>query len=66
MTTLQDELGLDREAYERLAAELASAESPVGIDAKKTHVFILHLLLDLQQRLGRLEAQLGPDRVETP
>jgi hypothetical protein len=45
--------------YRTLAEALASDESPVGIDAKKTHVVILHLLLDLQDRLSRLEERLG-------
>ena len=52
--------GLDvpGDRYEALARAIASAESPVGIDAKKTHVVILHLLLDLQARLDRIEARL--------
>lgn len=44
--------------YDQIAAAISSAESPVGIDAKKTHVVILHLLLDLQQRLSQIEARL--------
>ena len=52
------------EAYQFLAQALASDDSPVGIDAKKTHVMILHLLLDIQDRLGRLEARL--EALESP
>jgi hypothetical protein len=44
--------------FERIAAEIASEESVVGIDAKKTHVLILHALRDIQQRLERLERRL--------
>lgn len=44
--------------YERLAALIHSESSPVGIDAKKTHVLILHTLERIQQRLERIEAQL--------
>lgn len=51
-------LHLDRARYDAIADELASADSPVGIDAKKTHVYILHLLLDLRDRLDRLERRL--------
>ncbi|HEX7069553.1 MAG TPA: hypothetical protein VF190_02055 [Rhodothermales bacterium] len=49
---------LPKSEYDLLAEAIASAESPVGIDAKKTHIFILHLLLDLQQRLERIEKRL--------
>lgn len=44
--------------YESIAAEIASAESVVGIDAKKTHIMILHALRDIQMRLGRLERRM--------
>lgn len=44
--------------FDALARAIASADSPVGIDAKKTHVIILHLLLDLQRRIDRIEARL--------
>lgn len=51
-------LDLPAEDYTALARAIASDESPVGIDAKKTHVVILHLLLDLQDRLARMEDRL--------
>ena len=41
--------------YERIAALIGSDESPVGIDAKKTHVMILHKLEQIEKRLKRLE-----------
>jgi hypothetical protein len=41
--------------YERIARALASADSPVGIDAKHTHVLILHALDRIEKRLARLE-----------
>ncbi|OZC01408.1 hypothetical protein [Rubricoccus marinus] len=53
-----ERLDLPTEDYDALALAIASDQSPVGIDAKKTHVVILHLLLDLQDRLARLEARL--------
>ena len=53
--------------YERIAAEIASDASPVGIDAKKTHVMILMALerletklADVEQRLARLEERPEP------
>ncbi len=46
------------EEYERIAAEIHSDTSPVGIDAKKTHILILHQLAQIAQRLDRLEERL--------
>ena len=50
------------EVYERLAREIESDESPVGIDAKHTHVIILHMLMKMERRLERIEEALGLDR----
>ncbi len=41
-----------------IAARIGSDASPVGIDAKTTHVAILHLLLEIQDRLAAIEARL--------
>lgn len=60
---MTDHLDLPTDEYDALARAIASDTSPVGIDAKTTHVVILHLLLDLQERLARLEARLD---AETP
>ncbi len=49
---------ISRDAYEALEREIASEESPVGIDAKKTHILILHHLERLEERLARLEERL--------
>jgi hypothetical protein len=48
------------EDADRIAREIASAESPVGIDAKKTHVIILHKLEEIERRLAALEARMDP------
>ncbi|MGD8698746.1 MAG: hypothetical protein PVJ43_05615 [Gemmatimonadales bacterium] len=48
--------------YERLAREIESDESPVGIDAKHTHVIILHMLMEMERRLERIEEAVGLDR----
>ena len=47
------------EEYSELEELIASADSPVGIDAKKTHVFILHLLLKLDRRIDALEQRIA-------
>lgn len=41
--------------YRRIELMIASDQSPVGIDAKKTHVLILHKLLQIEKRLEALE-----------
>ena len=52
--------------FERIAAEIASDDSPVGIDAKKTHVMILAKLESLEQRLARIEEQLQSRNAPLP
>ena len=40
---------MDSEAYRAIEREIASETSPVGIDAKKTHVLILQLHCPLEE-----------------
>jgi len=42
-------------AYGEIEELIASEDSPVGIDAKKTHVIIIHKLMQIEDRLERLE-----------
>ncbi len=46
---------IPRREYEEIERLIASDTSPVGIDAKKTHVLILHKLSEIERRLTRLE-----------
>jgi hypothetical protein len=48
-----------QDRYREIEALIASDDSPVGIDAKKTHILILHKLLELERRLDRLETRTG-------
>jgi hypothetical protein len=52
-------IDIPEEEYRRIEALIASDDSPVGIDAKKTHVLIIHLLTDLEKRVARLERAVG-------
>ncbi len=45
--------------YDRLEKLIECAESPVGIDAKKTHIIILHKLDEIARRLAKIEAKLN-------
>lgn len=47
--------------YLRIVREIESEESPVGIDAKKTHVLILQQLERIDRRLRRIEERLEAD-----
>ncbi len=52
-------MDVPQDEYERIAREITSDASPVGIDAKKTHVIILHKLMQIEKRLAALEQQVG-------
>ena len=41
--------------YGEIEKLIASEDSPVGIDAKRTHIIIIQKLLQIEERLERLE-----------
>lgn len=43
--------------YQEIASEIHSDTSPVGIDAKKTHILILKKLIDIETRIKKIEEQ---------
>ncbi len=45
--------------YGKIEELIASEDSPVGIDAKKTHVIIISKLLQIEERLERLERMIA-------
>ena len=49
------EMDIDDATYSEIEALIHSDESPVGIDAKKTHVLILHKLISIEKRLDALD-----------
>lgn len=57
------DLDISEEEYQKILQQIESDESPVGIDAGKTHVLILHKLLEIEKRLEKLESafQQGKD-----
>ena len=44
--------------YAQIEELIASDDSPVGIDAKKTHIIILYKLQQIELRLDELERRL--------
>jgi hypothetical protein len=49
---------IDSKTYSEIAKVIHSDESPVGIDAKKTHILILNKLQELNDRMERIEKQM--------
>lgn len=49
---------MDQEMYRKIEADISSDESPVGIDAKKTHIIIIEKLMQIETRLAELEKKL--------
>ena len=49
-------MNIDQETYDEIEQLISSAESPVGIDAKKTHVIIIHKLIQIEKRLDALSS----------
>ena len=53
-----ENLNVEPEQYQAILEEIESEESPVGIDAKKAHIIIIQKLLELEERLDRIEEKL--------
>jgi len=54
------DIDIDEKTFEEISEMIHSDESPVGIDAKKTHVYILYKLIlykliQIEKRLEALE-----------
>lgn len=48
-------LNISEEEYQDILEQIKDDDSPVGIDAGKTHVLILQKLLQIERRLEALE-----------
>lgn len=48
--------------YENIGREIQSESSPVGIDARKTHIIIIDKLLKIEKRLEHIEKELEKQR----
>lgn len=48
-------LNISKQEYEEILEEIKNDDSPVGIDAGKTHVLILKKLMNIENRLEALE-----------
>lgn len=45
-------------AYKEIEQAIGSEESVVGIDAKKTHIIIIHMLRQIREKLDSMEQRL--------
>ena len=52
---------IDKQVYDQIAEMIHSDTSPVGFDAKRTHVYIIHMLQNIQKRLDVLEQRIPAD-----
>lgn len=53
------DFNIDEKTYNEIAEVIHSDSSPVGIDAKKTHILILKALSDLNTKIDRLEKEIA-------
>lgn len=56
---IKKQLEVSDQEYEAIQKMIESSESPVGIDAKKTHILILKKLIQIEERLEKLEQQMN-------
>ncbi len=50
-------MDIDEKTYVQIAEMIHSDDSPVGIDAKKTHIYILYKLSQIEKQLEAMEKQ---------
>ena len=50
----REQVNVPEERYREIAEGIANEQSPVGIDAKKTHVMILYMLEEIDKRPARV------------
>jgi|688.fasta_scaffold1742642_2 hypothetical protein len=47
------------ELYEEIKAEITNKDSVVGIDTLRTHILVLHRLMQIEAKLDALNEKLG-------
>ena len=47
-------MDVPQDIYEKPKKHITRDESPVGIDAKKTHIMILYKLMEIEKKLDNL------------
>lgn len=52
-------MNVPQEVYESIERYIVDDNSPVGINAKKTHILIIHKLMEIEKRLDNLNHNIG-------
>lgn len=52
------DFNIPKKELKQIESAIQSDESVVGIDAKKTHVVIIHMLHQIQQKLDEMERRI--------
>jgi hypothetical protein len=52
------DFNIPKKELKQIESVIQSDESVVGIDAKKTHVVIIHMLHQIQQKLDEMERRI--------
>jgi len=55
LKNIEMNLEVDDEKKAQIEKVITSEDSPVGIDAKKTHIIIINKLVEIEKRLDALE-----------
>jgi len=58
------DLNISDKDYQEILDQIKSDDSPVGIDAGKTHVLILQKLMNIEKRLEALEMKFFEEEEE--
>lgn len=51
-------MDIPKNQYKEIEKLISSDESVVGIDAKKTHIIIIHMLSEIMEKLDHLQDQI--------
>lgn len=53
------DLNIPQDEYREIDSRISSDSSPVGIDAKETHIIIIAKLAEIERRLQSIERRLS-------
>jgi len=57
-TITHSTMNIPENQYKEIEKLIASDQSVVGIDAKKTHIIIIHMLQEIQEKIADLEKKM--------
>ena len=51
-------MNIPDQKFKEIEEQISSTESVVGIDAKKTHIIIIHMLQEILEKMDHLEKRV--------